>query len=486
MAPLVSNAGSRGMGSPSLLDSYGFVVRSRAAILYPASVLLNLFYLVAVILALPWVAWRRFCGGRPVAAPWMRFTGGIVVAAKPPDAARIWLHGVSVGEVQLLAVLAEELRRQAAAAGQPLDCVISSSTTTGLEVAVKRFGADHAFPCPLDFTWAVDRVLDRARPDLVVLGELELWPNLVACIRRRGIPIVVANGRMSERSAAGYARIDPLVRQTLAAVSLVVARSQADADRFAALGARGVTVTGSMKFDGVKGDRRAPEVERLRRLAGFAAADVVFLAGSTQDPEERLAAETYLALRGRHPRLRLVIVPRHVERSAEIAALLDGLGVAWAARSGLTDAAPLPAGHALLVDTTGELAAWWGTAASAFVGGSLDGKRGGQNMLEPAAYGAAVSFGPHTRNFRDEVRRLLEAEAAVVVADGPALTAFVARCLDDPAWAATLGDNAARFVASQRGAVAATARMILERIPAESAPKPHDTADGLPSVRRFR
>jgi len=435
-------------------------------------VLLDILYLLAATLALPWVVWRRFSGGRPVAAPWVRFTGAIDVAAKPAGAARIWLHGVSVGEAQLLAVLAEELRRQAEAAETPLDCVISSSTTTGLEVAAKRFGADHAFPCPLDFTWAVDRALDLVRPDVVVLGELELWPNLVARVRLRGIPIIVANGRMSERSAAGYARISLLVRRTLESISLVVARSQADADRFTALGAPHVTVTGSMKFDGVKGDRHAPEVEQLRRLAGFAADDVVFLAGSTQDPEERLATATFLALRDRHPRLRLVIVPRHVERTAEIAAMLDGLNVGWSARSQLTDAAPLPAGHTLLVDTTGELGCWWGTAAIAFVGGSLDGKRGGQNMLEPAAYGAAVSFGPHTRNFRDEVRRLLDADAAVVVADGSALTAFVLRCLEDPAWAVALGGNASRFVACQRGAVAATARMILDRLPVRGQPRP--------------
>jgi 3-deoxy-D-manno-octulosonic-acid transferase len=447
-------------------------------------VLLDTLYLLVAVLALPWVVWRRFSGGRPVAAPWVRFTGAIDVAAKPVGAARIWLHGVSVGEAQLLAVLAEELRRQAEAAETPLDCVISSSTTTGLEVAAKRFGADHAFPCPLDFTWAVDRVLDRVRPDVVVLGELELWPNLVARVRRRSIPIIIANGRMSEKSAAGYARISLLVRRTLESISLVVARSQADADRFTALGAPHVTVTGSMKFDGVKGDRHAPEVEQLRRLAGFAADDLVFLAGSTQDPEERLAAETFLALRDRHRRLRLVVVPRHVERSAEIAAMLDGLKIAWSARSGLTDATPLPAGHALLVDTTGELGCWWGTAAIAFVGGSLDGKRGGQNMLEPAAYGAAVSFGPHTRNFRDEVCRLLDADAAMVVADGSALTAFVLRCLQDPAWADRLGGNASRFVASQRGAVAATARMILDRpFAAHPALKPHDTTRGLPSVR---
>lgn len=427
--------------------------------------LLNLVYLLAVVVALPWVAWRRFSGGRPVAAPWTRFTGSVDVAAKPADAVRIWLHGVSVGEVQLLAVLAEELRRQAAEAGSRLDCVISSSTTTGLELASKRFGIDHAFPCPLDFTWAVDRVLDHVRPDLVVLGELELWPNLVGRVHRRGVPIVVANGRMSENSAAGYARIRRLVRRTLERVDLVIARSQADADRFTALGAPEVAVSGSMKFDGVKGDRRSADVDRLRRLAGFTETDIVFLAGSTQDPEERLAAETWLALRGGHPRLRLMIVPRHVERSAEIGAILDGLGIPWTARSRLTEAAPLPTDHALLVDTTGELGQWWGTATVAFVGGSLDGKRGGQNMLEPAAYGAAVCFGPHTRNFRDEVHRLLGAEAATVVADGGELTAFVANCLDDPGHAAALGGNAARFIASQRGAVAATARMILERLP---------------------
>ena len=431
--------------------------------------LLNLLYLVAFVALLPWVAWRKLSGGRPVAAPWTRFTGGVAVADKPRGASRIWLHGVSVGEVQLLASLAAEIGRQAEAAGRRVECVISSSTTTGLEVAAKRFGGDHSFPCPLDFTWAVNRVLDRVRPDILVLGELELWPNLLAGVRRRGIPIVVANARMSERSAAGYARIRPLVRRMLGRVGLVVARSPADAERFTALGAPQVVVTGSMKFDGVRGDRAAPEIEPLRRLAGFAADDVVFLAGSTQAPEERLAAEVFLSLRATHPALRLVIVPRHVERSAEIGTILDGLGLRWQARSRIEREGVDPAARVLLVDATGELAWWWGTAAIAFVGGSLDGKRGGQNMLEPAAYGAAVSFGPHTRNFKDEVARLLAADAAVVVADGRELHAFVARCLDEPAFAAALGRRAAAFVAAQRGATATTARMLLARLPDASA-----------------
>lgn len=436
--------------------------------------LLNLVYLAALLLLLPWVAWRRLSGSRPVAAPWTRFTGGIAQLPAPGDRRRIWLHGVSVGEVQLLAVLAAELRRQAEAAGLSIDCVASSSTTTGLEVAAQRFGPDRAFPCPLDFTWAVDRVLDRVRPELLVLGELELWPNLLARTQARGIPIVVANARMSPRSAAGYRRIGPLVRRMLGHVAAVIARGPEDAARFASFlpsGGAELVVAGSMKFDGVKGDRDAADVQRLRALAGIAAADVVFLAGSTQAPEEQFAVEAFMAAAPRHPRLRLVIVPRHVERSGEVAAVLDRAQVPWQLRSRLEADGADPAARVLLVDTTGELGWWWGTARIAFVGGSLDGKRGGQNMLEPAAYGAAVSFGPHTRNFRDEVARLLATDAAVVVPDGPALRAFVARCLDDEAYATALGRRAADLVASQRGATAATAAAILARLP---APGPGD------------
>lgn len=428
---------------------------------------LNLLYLVATVLALPWVAWRRLSGGRPVAAPWTRFTGTIE-PPPPTPLPRLWLHGVSVGEVQLLAGLAVELRRQAEAAGRPVDCVVSSGTTTGLEVAAKRFGADRAFPCPLDFTWAVNRAFDRVRPAVVVLGELELWPNLLACAARRGIPVVVANARMSERSASGYRRIAPVVRRMLGRVDVVAARSPEDAGRFSALGAPRVVVAGSMKFDGVRGDPEAPDVARLRALAGFGRDAIVFLAGSTQFPEEELALDAFRGLAAAHPRLRLVIVPRHVERAAEIATLLDGGGLRWQRRSRLDADGADPEARILLVDTTGELSAWWGTAAIAFVGGSLDGRRGGQNMLEPAAYGAAVCFGPHTRNFAREVATLLDADAAVVVADGAALRGFVARCLTDPEWARGLGSRAAATVAAHRGATASTARLILERLTSPS------------------
>ena len=440
--------------------------------------LLDLIYLVAFVVLLPWVAWRKFSGRRPVAAPWLRFTGGIApLPRREAGVSRIWLHGVRVGEIQLLSSLAREIDAQAGAKGLAVEFVVSSSTTTGLDVAVKRFGAAVVFPCPLDFTWAVRRVVKAVDADLLVLGELELWPHLLDAAWRYHLPVVVANGRLSQRSFRGYRRVAPLVRRMLSQVTLVSARSAADAARFRTLNAPTVVAAGSMKFDGVRGDRNAEDVRRLAKLAGFQDDDVVFLAGSTQAPEEALAIDAYRAASANHPRLRLVIVPRHVERKPAVVALLDGSGLVWQARSTLDREGAAPDARVLLVDTTGELGAWWGTATIAFVGGSLDGKRGGQNMLEPAAYGAAVCFGPHTRNFADEVAVLLEADAARVVADGPALTAFVRDCLvAQPSLA--LATRAAATVAAHRGATNATAERILALLPAG----PRQT-EGCPPAR---
>ena len=439
--------------------------------------LLDLIYLVAFIALLPWIAWRRWSGGRPVAAPWQRFTGSLPPLPPKGPRQRIWLHGVSVGEIQLLSSLSREIASRAAAKGLVVEFVVSSSTTTGLDLAAKRFGGTVVFPCPLDFSWAVRRVLGAVDADLLVLGELELWPHLLEAAWRHRLPVVVANGRLSERSARGYRRVAPLVRRMLSRVTLVSARSAADAARFRALGAPRVVEAGSMKFDGVRGDRNAEDVRRLATLAGFRDDDIVFLAGSTQAPEESLAIDAYRAMSADHPRLRLVIVPRHVERKPEIVALLDGSGLAWQARSTLDTEGAAPDARVLLVDTTGELGAWWGTATIAFVGGSLDGKRGGQNMLEPAAYGAAVCFGPYTRNFADEVSILLAADAARVVADGPALTAFVGDCLEaQPPLA--LGSRAAGTVAAHRGATAATAERILSLLAAGS-----EAVEGCPPAR---
>lgn len=211
-------------------------------------------------------------------------------------------------------------------------------------------------------------------------------------------------------------------------------------------------MTGCLKYDGAETDRNNATTQRLLSLASFAPDDRVFLAGSTQAPEEALALATYRALADRHRELRLVVVPRHPERFDAVAQQLRQSGLAFRRRTELGDD-PVADRNAriLLVDAVGELGAWWGTATIAFVGGSFT-DRGGQNMIEPAAYGAAVCFGPNTWNFRDIVSSLLAARAAVVAQDATELTAFVARCLDDPTYANRLGGRAQALVAGQLGA----------------------------------
>jgi 3-deoxy-D-manno-octulosonic-acid transferase len=244
-------------------------------------------------------------------------------------------------------------------------------------------------------------------------------------------------------------------------IDLVAAQNDEYARRFLELGAApsAVHVTGSIKYDGAQTDRHNPATDRLRKSAGIGDDDVVFLAGSTQVGEEAAALAAYQSLSREFPKLRLIVVPRHPERFAAVAQLLDSSRVAWQRRSRLDPDGPRPEASVLLVDTVGELGAWWGVAAIAFVGGSL-GSRGGQNMIEPAAYGAAVSFGPNTRNFHDIVAALLAHQAAVVVRDEHELTAFVRRCLADEEYRRSLGRAARQLVASQAGATARTLALL--------------------------
>ena len=425
--------------------------------------LLNVLYAIVFVMALPWIAYRQIFGKRPIASLWTRLTGSIPELPNS-EGTRIWCHGVSVGEVQLLAGLLEEITQQADVRNIHIDCVLSSSTTTGLEVACKRLEPDRVFPCPFDFTWSIRRTLQKARPDILILGELELWPNLMSMTRARGIPIIIVNARMSEQSFRGYRLITPIVRTMLRCTSLVLARSSLDAERFIALGAPSVVNSGSMKFDGPLGDKTNPNVLRLQTSAAIPDDAVVFLAGSTQAPEEEFAIQAFKQVSKSFPSLYLMIAPRHVERSTDISKLLESSGMRWQLRSELELKKPDSTARILLIDSTGELGWWWGTAAIAFVGGSLDGKRGGQNMIEPASYGCVVAFGPHTWNFQEEVLALLEHDAAEVVRDGPELEAFLHRCMTDREFMDFRSRQAVSLVSARRGARASTAARILDYV----------------------
>jgi 3-deoxy-D-manno-octulosonic-acid transferase len=315
----------------------------------------------------------------------------------------------------------------------------------------------------------------RIRPDLLVLAETELWPNLIRAARKAGAKVAIVNGRLSEHSFRGYCRIRPVVAWLLRQIDLIAVQDDAYAERFRRLGAQPetVAVTGSMKYDGAQTDRNNPATERLRRLAGFGADDIVFLAGSTQETEEAAALAAFIALKDSWPQLRLVLVPRHPDRFDSVARLLDDSGLPWQRRTALKDGDPAFGGEGsgspsrvLLVDTVGELGAWWGTAHIAFVGGSF-GSRGGQNMIEPAAYGAAVCFGPNTWNFRDIVAAMLDRQAAAVVRTPEGLTEFVRRCLVEPDLASLLGARARALVLGQLGATERTMDRLIPLIGGE-------------------
>ena len=358
--------------------------------------LLNFLYLLLIVVFSPWLAYQAVSKGKYREGFAEKLLGR--VPRRTSRRTCIWLHAVSVGEVNLLAPLVEQI-----AQNQPdWECVVSTTTKTGMALAKKKYSQLTVFYCPLDFSWAVRAAMRRIRPDVLVLAELELWPNLVRGARQAGARVAVVNGRLSESSFRGYRRVRPWIAGVLRQIDLLAVQDATYAGRFRSLGApeQAVQVTGSIKYDGAETDRHNPTTRRLRGLAGINEGEVVFLAGSTQHPEESLSLATFRELSADWPQLRLILVPRHPERFEAVARLLDGAGLAWQRRTALDQQGARPEARVLLVDVVGELGAWWGTAEIAFVGGSM-GDRGGQNMIEPAAYGAAVCFGPNTGNFRD-------------------------------------------------------------------------------------
>lgn len=411
----------------------------------------NTIYGLILIVALPWLAWRRIKTGRYKAGLKQKLLG---LKSLPPTSSRsaplIWLHGVSVGEVQLLRPLVERWQARC----PDWSFAVSTTTDSGMELARKIYPSRvQLFYFPLDFTWAVAQTLTTLQPSLLVLGELELWPNLIDDCRRRGVPVAVINGRLSPRSFASYRRLSWLTRGMFTKLSLVAAQSQANAQRFQACGATANTiVTGSIKFDNVAFDRHSPEIEQLRELVGIGNTHRVWVMGSTQVREELPAVRAFQQLHSEHPELKLIVVPRHPERFGPVAEEIQQTGVRLLRRTAVSMPVPHDAWDVLLVDTVGELRWWWGLAEIAIVGGSF-GARGGQNMLEPAAYGSNVAFGPNTTNFRDIVELLLTSDAATRLESLDDIEPWVRDQLVSPAAGRSRGERAQQLIASGQGAM---------------------------------
>jgi 3-deoxy-D-manno-octulosonic-acid transferase len=365
----------------------------------------------------------------------------------PKRSATLWLHAVSVGEAEAAFPLVRALLRRYPAHRM----LVTTTTPTGSArvQAVLGNAVDHVY-LPYDMPGAVERFLDHFRPALAVVMETEIWPNLFHVCGKRGIPLAVVNARLSEKSARGYAKLASLTQSSLANVHLIAAQTEADAARFRAIGAPAdrVVVTGNIKYDMELPTDLAAQGAALRaRLFGRRP---VWIAASTHDGEETSVLEAYGRLRGTVPDVLLLLVPRHPERFDAVHALCRAAGYRVARRSENQTAGDA---DIFLLDAMGELRLFYATADIAFVGGSLV-PVGGHNVLEPAALGLSILFGPYMHHFDEAARGLLAAGGAVQVADARELAARLADWLPNRDTRTVVGARARGFAESGRGALA--------------------------------
>ncbi len=409
----------------------------------PLRVVYVLLTYLAVPLLLLHLVWRGF------SVPGYRRRIGERFGLRMPRLPRtsIWVHAVSVGEVQAAAPLVRTLLKRHP--GVPL--VITTMTPTGSERVRALFGDSvvHSY-VPYDLAGAVRRFFDWARPMLAIIMETELWPNLYHECGQRRVPLVLASARVSLRSVRRYRRLIPLFRDTLSNGIVIAAQTAADAGRFRSLGANPsrTHVTGNIKFD----FDLPPEIaSRGRELRLQQARDrPVWVAASTHDGEEQAVLDAHARILERHPAALLVLVPRHPERFPQVAALLESRGIPFVSRS--SRALATPATRVLLGDTMGELTTFYAAADVAFVGGSLV-RIGGHNLLEPMALAVPAVTGPHNENATDIAELLVDCGAALLVQDWAGLAAEVSWLLGDEAERRKRGEAGRQAILANRGAL---------------------------------
>jgi 3-deoxy-D-manno-octulosonic-acid transferase len=334
---------------------------------------------------------------------------------------------------------------------------MTTVTETGARVVAERYrGVDHRF-FPLDLPGAVRRAVDGINPAFLVCMETELWPNVLRTLARRGVPVMIANGRVSDRSYPRYRAIRTLLRSVLGDIRVFAMQSSEDARRIMTLGAapERVFVTGNLKYE-TQPDP-SERAEEWRQRLGLADATRLWIAGSTHRGEEELVLDAHARLRARVPAAGLLIAPRHPERAAEVVEMVRLRGLPVVRRSELPRHDGI--GAVIVVDTVGELASIYSTAEVVFVGGSLV-PHGGHNVLEPAIRGKPVLFGPHTGNFRESVAILADGGGGLVVRDPTELAATLTRLFTDGEARAVLGAAAQAAAMSRSGAVRETLTLI--------------------------
>lgn len=387
----------------------------------------------------------------------------------------LWLHAVSVGEVNLCTQLIRALEPRL----PNVKILVSTTTTTGMGELRRRLPSHiEKIYYPVDRRRCVQRALSALHPEAIILVEAEIWPNFLRQAHRRRIPVFLVNARLSERSYRGYRRFGFFFRDVFATFKGVGVQNPADAQRLIELGCRPerVHVVGNMKFDSARVDeKRFLEVRALLKQLGVNENARLLVGGSTHAGEEILLARTFQRLKARFNDLFLVLVPRHFERGKQVGQELADGGVKFKYRSEITASTRLAPGsvECLLVNTTGELRFFYEEADVIFVGKSITAK-GGQNPIEPGALGKAMIFGPNMQNFAAVTAAFVEKKAALQIQRADELENAIRRLLEDADYRAQLGRNALEVVRENRGAVDRTVEMIIQHLHEEDvyvAPK---------------
>jgi len=480
--------------------------------------LLDVVYFLAGLAVSPIVLYRMIRHGR-YRQGWGQRSGR--VARRQPDRKCIWLHAVSVGEVNAAQTLVAQIEKQLPG----FEIVISTTTDTGYARADKLFGSQRSvFYFPLDLSWVMRRAFHRLCPAVCLLMELEVWPNFVFTAYERGVPVVVVNGRISDRSFARYHRIKGVTRMFFGKLDRVLAQTQEYADRFRELGCppERVLVTNSLKYDTAQVADRVEGADTLAQQLDLQGAKL-WVAGGTGDNEEKIILDVYKALTqdSRFDGLRLAVVPRKPERFHEVAELIERMGFSLVRYSQLKGTArgegvsplrgeailaslspekttpspakgpesasalesarakrprheeqgrnalatkdkggtPSPPRAVILGDTMGDLRKFYALATVIFVGRSLV-PMGGSDMMEAAALGKCTLFGPHTFNFRQAVEVLLQGQGALQVSDKDGLQRVLEKCLSDPAYAGRIAQAGQAVIRQNQGATARTMEVL--------------------------
>ena len=369
---------------------------------------------------------------------------------------RIWLHAASVGEVRVALSLLGEMKK-----GYPRHgFVVSTTTPQGRAVASQAHGVDVALLAPLDQPWVVSRAVKLIKPRLLLVTETELWPNLLKVVKRKGVPIILFNGRVSRQSYRFYRPLRFFFSDVLNNFDALCLKSGIDRERMMNMGAppNAIHVTGDLKFHQVFASAES-DSERLRQELKLSQMETILIAGSTHEGEEEIILRVFKELQINCSQLILILAPRHLQRIPRVEGLLESQGVRWVRRTMISeDRRPE---EVILLDTLGELVALYGLGTAIFVGGSF-GRVGGHNILEVLAQGKGVIFGPHMENVSEVAQLVVERGAGVQVSTPDELREVVERLIADPSHGRKMGEKGLALIQEHQGALERTLKIVKE------------------------